>query len=72
MTATTRNLLGAPVGATGEAGSDGEFNWGGAAGTRFWIDPEERLIGLFMVQSRPHRTPLAQRFKALTYQALVD
>ena len=60
------------VGATGEAGSDGEYNWGGAAGTRFWIDPEERLIGLFMVQSRPHRTPLAQRFKALTYQALID
>ena len=60
------------AGATGEAGSDGEYNWGGAAGTRFWIDPEERLIGLFMVQSRPHRTPLAQRFKALTYQALID
>lgn len=60
------------TGASGEVGSDGEFNWGGAAGTRFWIDPEEGLIGLFMVQSRPHRTPLAQRFKTLTYQALVE
>ena len=60
------------VGASGELGSDGEYNWGGAAGTRFWIDPQERLIGIFMVQSRPHRTPLAQRFKTLTYQALVE
>ncbi|NKB97086.1 MAG: serine hydrolase [Pseudomonadales bacterium] len=60
------------VGASGEIGSDGEYNWGGAAGTRFWVDPEENLIGLFMVQSRPHRTTLAQRFKTLTYQALVE
>lgn len=60
------------VGASGELGSDGEYNWGGAAGTRFWIDPQERLIGIFMVQSRPHRTPLAQRFKTLTYQALME
>ncbi len=56
----------------GEIGSAGEYNWGGAAGTRFWIDPEENLIGIFMVQSIPHRTRLAQTFKVLTYQAIVD
>jgi CubicO group peptidase (beta-lactamase class C family) len=60
------------VGATGELGSDGEYNWGGAAGTRFWIDPKEDMIGVFMVQSRPHRTQLASRFKTLVYQALED
>ena len=59
-------------GLTGEIGSAGEYNWGGAAGTRFWIDPEENLIGIFMVQSLPHRTRLGQQFKVLTYQALVD
>ena len=59
-------------GRIGELGSVGEYNWGGAAGTRFWIDPEEQLIGLFMVQSIPHRTRLGSDFKNLTYQAIVD
>jgi CubicO group peptidase (beta-lactamase class C family) len=59
-------------GEIGEVGSAGEYNWGGAAGTRFWIDPVENLIGVFMVQSIPHRTRLAGQFKVLTYQALVD
>jgi CubicO group peptidase (beta-lactamase class C family) len=56
----------------GEIGSPGEYNWGGAAGTRFWIDPQENLIGIFMVQSIPHRTRLARTFKVLTYQAIVE
>jgi CubicO group peptidase (beta-lactamase class C family) len=59
-------------GEIGELGSPGEYNWGGAAGTRFWIDPEEQLIGVFMVQSIPHRTRLGNEFKNLTYQAIVD
>ncbi|MEM1249230.1 MAG: serine hydrolase domain-containing protein [Acidobacteriota bacterium] len=60
------------VGVAGELGSDGEYNWGGAAGTRFWIDPEEEIIGVFMVQSLPHQTTLGAEFKTLTYQALID
>jgi len=60
------------AGLTGESGSDGEYNWGGAAGTRFWIDPKENLIGIFMVQSLPHRTTLASHFKVLTYQAIEE
>ena len=59
-------------GEVGEVSSAGEFNWGGAAGTRFWIDPQEQLIGIFMVQSIPHRTRLAGDFKVLAYQALVE
>jgi CubicO group peptidase (beta-lactamase class C family) len=60
------------VGESGEIGSVGEYNWGGAAGTRFWIDPEENLIGLFMVQSIPHQTRLGGEFRQLVYQAIVD
>jgi CubicO group peptidase (beta-lactamase class C family) len=60
------------LGEMSELGSEGEYNWGGAAGTRFWIDPEEDLIGVFMVQSLPHRTRLGSEFKVLTYQAIVD
>ena len=56
----------------GELGSAGEYNWGGAAGTRFWIDPEEQLIGLFMVQSIPHLTRLGREFKVLTYQSIIE
>ena len=59
-------------GDVGEVGSVGEYSWGGAAGTRFWIDPQEQLIGLFMVQSIPHRTRLADDFKVMTYQALIE
>jgi len=58
------------AGLAGESGSDGEYNWGGAAGTRFWIDPKENVIGIFMVQSIPHRTTLASHFKTLVYQAM--
>lgn len=60
------------VGNIGEIGSVGEFAWGGAAGTKFWIDPVEKLIGIFMVQSIPHKTRLGKEFKILTYQSIVD
>ena len=59
-------------GRVGELGSAGASDWGGAACTRFWIDHEEQLIGLFMVQSIPHRTRLGSDFKNLTYQAIVE
>ena len=60
------------TGEVGEVGSDGEYNWGGAAGTRFWIDPAENLVGIFMVQSIPHQTTLGAEFHTLTYQAITD
>ena len=56
----------------GEVGSAGEYSWGGAAGTRFWIDPRENLVGMFMVQSMPHRTRLADDFRVLTYGAMTE
>ena len=39
----------------------GRYGWGGAAGTRFWIDPREGMIGLFMVQIYPYRAPNYER-----------
>ena len=47
------------------------YFWGGAAGTKFWIDPHENLIGIFMVQSLPHKTDLSTHFQNLSYQALI-
>lgn len=56
----------------GELGGAGSYGWGGAAGTSFWIDPENDVVGIFMVQSIPHQTTLKNRFEVLTYQALVE
>lgn len=56
---------------TSGIGSKGEYNWGGAAGTAFWIDPKEQLIGVFMVQTLP-QIPIKDLFKQLAYQAIVE
>ena len=53
--------------------SVGEYGWGGAAKTNFWIDPAEKLIGLMMTQHMPLEPyPVQERFRNLTYQAIVD
>jgi CubicO group peptidase (beta-lactamase class C family) len=53
--------------------SEGEYGWGGAASTSFFIDPKEDLIGLLLTQLMPSRTyPNRNQFKVLVGQALVD
>jgi CubicO group peptidase (beta-lactamase class C family) len=60
-------------GEAGMMGSAGEYNWGGAAGTRFWIDPQEELIGIFMIQILPHTgLEYGSEFRVLAYQAIAD
>jgi CubicO group peptidase (beta-lactamase class C family) len=54
-------------------GSVGNYGWGGAANTNFWIDPVEQLLGVLMLQFMPSNTyPVTSDFRNLTYQALVD
>ncbi len=53
-----------------ELASPKSIYWGGAFHTYYWIDPQERLIGIFMSQVRPANTTVAKRFSALMYQAL--
>lgn len=65
-------IIASTAGKAGELGADGAYGWGGAAGTNFWVDPKDNIVGLFMVQSVPHQTPLAKKFRVLSYQALVD
>ncbi len=50
--------------------SRGELSWGGAAGTKFWIDPEEGIVGIAMVQLVGSPWPLRFDLKVATYQAL--
>ena len=54
-------------------GSAGEYAWGGAASTTFWVDPREELVVLILTQLLPSSTyPIRRQMKALTYQALID
>ncbi|MEY2884120.1 MAG: hypothetical protein RL490_1844 [Pseudomonadota bacterium] len=54
-------------------GSDGDYFWGGAASTFFWIDPAEDLIGIFMTQLIPSSTyPVRREVRTMVYAALDD
>jgi len=60
-------------GKSATVGSEGEYNWGGAAGTSFWIDPKEHMIGVFLVNVLPSNEVTAGgQFKRMAYEALVD
>ena len=58
--------------AGGVIGSVGEYNWGGAAGTVFWIDPVEELVVVSMIQLMGSPYPLRADLKVATYQALTE
>jgi CubicO group peptidase (beta-lactamase class C family) len=55
------------------AGSPGEFNWGGAATTSFFIDPAEELITIFMTQVLPSSAyPIRRELRTMVYAAITD
>ena len=61
------------AGLAGVPGSQGEFMWAGYAGTYFWVDPKEELVGIYMSQAPSPIRPYYRRLmKNLTYQALND
>ena len=51
-------------------GSVGEFFWGGATGTYFWIDPQEQLIVVLMLQAPDMRLAYRYLSRRLVYAAL--
>src|SRR2546422_10850444 len=52
-------------------GSVGEFSWGGAGGTYFWIDPKEDMFVVFAMQSPKQRTYYRPLLKNMVYGAVV-
>ena len=50
---------------TGVLNSDGNFGWSGAAATNFWVDRQERLVGIIMVQLMDNMLPFQQAYQAL-------
>lgn len=61
------------VARTQNIGSLGEYFWGGAASTAFWVDPEEDLTVVFMTQLMPSTAyPIRRELRTLVYAALED
>ncbi|WP_426441931.1 serine hydrolase domain-containing protein [Bradyrhizobium genosp. P] len=48
----------------------GEYRWDGVGGTFFFIDPEDDLLGILMVQTPSQRGRIQQELKTLIYQAM--
>lgn len=51
----------------------GDYYWGGAASTIFWVDPREDLVVIFMTQLIPSATfNFRGQLKSIVYSAIVD
>jgi CubicO group peptidase (beta-lactamase class C family) len=60
------------LGLYGAYGSLGQYSWGGAYGSTFWVDPKEQLVGVMMIQLIPRPgVDVGSRFQTLAYQAIV-
>jgi len=56
----------------GELGSNGAYMGGGAFYGTYLIDPKENLTMVFMSQIMPAKTDVANKFRIMVYQALVN
>ena len=48
----------------------GEYGWGGAASTHYWISPKDELIVIAMEQTMPYNWNLEKALKPIIYNAL--
>lgn len=60
------------VGTAQIAGSPGQFYWGGAASTLFWVDPVEKMVLVFMTQLYLGELPAWQELQVLVNAAIDD
>ena len=61
------------VGARGQPSSVGEFGWGGAYHSTYWVDPQEGLVVVYLTQLIPaNGLDEHSKLRALVYQALTD
>jgi CubicO group peptidase (beta-lactamase class C family) len=60
-------------GKTQIAGSPGQYSWGGAASTEYWVDPKEEVLVIFMTQLMPSGTyPIKRELQTLVNAAIDD
>ena len=50
--------------------SVGEYNWGGVAGTAFWVDPQEKMYVLFLMQAPSQRLRYRSALRNMIYGAI--
>ncbi len=50
----------------------GEYGWGGAASTHFWLSPKDELVVIALQQFMPFTMRLEQTIKPLVYDAIVN
>ncbi len=61
------------VGLRGEHGSVGEYGWGGAYHSTYWVDPKEQLIVVYLTQLNPAgEIDDYGKLRALVYESIVD
>jgi CubicO group peptidase (beta-lactamase class C family) len=61
------------LGKRGQPGSVGEFGWGGAYHSTYWVDPQEELVVVYFTQLLPAgNIDDHAKLRALVYQAIVD
>jgi CubicO group peptidase (beta-lactamase class C family) len=61
------------VGQAAIPSSVGQYGWGGAYCTYFWVDPQEEMVGVMMTQVIPYtHINIRQDFQVLANQAIVD
>lgn len=60
---------GQKYGLGGAVDGDGGYSWGGAHGTQFWIDRENKLFAVFMVQTQNYKAPTYGTFRTLVNEA---
>ena len=56
----------------GSRGHVGEYAWGGAASTHFWISPKDDLVVVALSQLMPFSSQLQKAVKPLVYEAILD
>jgi CubicO group peptidase (beta-lactamase class C family) len=60
------------IGVSPVNGSPGDYNWGGAGGTGFWVDPKEQMFVVFMMQSPSQRMRYRPLLRDMIYASIVD
>jgi CubicO group peptidase (beta-lactamase class C family) len=51
-------------------GTAGDYSWGGAGGTAFWVDPKRDMYVILMMQAPKNRTMIRNKLRSLVYAAI--
>ena len=61
------------LGSRGTPGAEGEFGWGGAYHSTYWVDPENELVVVYFTQLIPARNvDDHSKLRTLIYQSIID